>query len=200
MQGNKWLLAVVSGVAAISLTSPAMALMMSAPDGWYIEANAGSAHLSNDDYPGSTTSSGIGYNGNLGYKFMPYAGVEGGYSTYPDTKIKDEAGSRAATVRHYSYDLAIKAILPVSDSGFEGFAKIGVGRMVSDIKISDPVVASSLGVDRGSHSSTGVYMGVGAQLYFTPEIAVVAQWQRAQGNSSTGSEDLFGIGVSFLFV
>jgi hypothetical protein len=200
MQGNKWLLAVVSGVAAISLASPAMATMMSAPDGWYIELNAGSAHLSNDDYPGSTTSSGIGYNGNLGYKFMPYVGVEGGYSTYPDTKIKNEAGSRAADVRHYSYDLALKAILPVSDSGFEGFAKIGVGRMVSNIKISDAAVATPLGVDNGSHSSTGVYMGVGAQFYFTPEIAVVAQWQRAQGNSSTGSEDLFGIGVNFLFV
>ena len=71
MQGNKYLLATVSGLAALVMSTSAFAIM-SAPDGWYLEANAGSTNLSNKSYPGNSSSSGIGGNANLGYKFMPY--------------------------------------------------------------------------------------------------------------------------------
>lgn len=193
-------LMITIGFVLSSLAAPVMALTMSAPDGWYLEGNAGSSHLSNDNLPGQTSSSGIGGSGNLGYKFMPYGGLEMGYSQYATTSVKNTVGTKAAEVKHYSYDIAARAILPISDSGFEAFAKLGVGRIVSTTSIDDEAAANGLGIDKSSHSSTGVYLGVGGQVYFTPEFAVVVQWARAQGSSSSGTEDLFSLGVSFIFV
>lgn len=201
MQGKKFLLAVISGIAAIFAGTQAQASVfeMSYPNGWYVEANAGSVHLSNTSsvFPAgtSTSSSGIGGNANLGYKFMPYAALEIGYSQYPNTKINAEDGTRIATAKHYSYDIAAKGIIPVSDSGFEVFAKLGAQHIQLNISNDDPSYDVS-----GSHASTGVYMGAGGQLNIMPELGVVAQWQRAQGNSSSGTEDLFSIGLVLMFV
>ncbi len=197
MQGKK-ILAAITMVAAASLTTSAFALM-SVPSGWYLEGNAGSAKLSNKSYPGSSSSSGIGGNANLGYKFMPFLAGEIGYSLYPNTSIKNSTGTKAGSDRHYSYDIAVRGILPIAASGAEAFAKLGFSRLVDSVTINNSAAASSIGLASSSHSASGLYMGVGMQYYFMPELAVVAQWQRAQGNSSTGNEDLLSGGVSFIF-
>jgi opacity protein-like surface antigen len=199
MQGKRLVLTAFS-VAAMSLMQPALANMMSVPMGWFLEANGGSAHLSNTNFQGSTSSSGIGGNANLGYKFMPYVAGEVGYSRYPNTNIKTFSnGTTAGEIKHYSYGLSVRGILPISDSGFEVFAKLGVQRMKATISIQNAAAAASIGLGSSSHSSTGLYLGAGAQFYFMPEMAVVAQWQRAQGSSGTGTEDLYSLGLSFIF-
>lgn len=198
MQGNRLILAALSGVAAMVFAANASA-NMSAPYGWYAEANAGSAKLSNKSYPGSSSSSGIGGNLNAGYKFMPYFAIEIGYSLYPNTSVKDSTGTKAGSDRHYSYDAVAKGILPIGASGAEAFAKLGAGRLVSSMSISNAAVATAMGLSSSSHSATGLFMGIGMQYYFMPEMAVVGQWARAQGNSSTGNEDLLSGGVSFIF-
>lgn len=197
MQGKK-LLAAVSATAGLLLTTSAFALM-SVPCGWYLEANGGSASLSNKSYPGSSSSSGIGGSANLGYKFMPYLGGEIGYSLYPNTSIKAANGTKAGTDKHYSYDIAAKGILPIAASGLEAFGKVGFNRNVTSMTINNSAAANSIGLGTGSHSASGLYLGVGLQYYFMPEMAVVAQWARAQGNSSTGNEDLLSAGISFIF-
>lgn len=200
MQGKKLLLAVMSGIAAISLGSSAFAFEMSYPNGWYLEANLGSAHLSNTNYSGaSTSSSGIGGNGNLGYKFMPYAGLEIGYSQYPNTKINATDGTRIGTIKHYSYDIAAKGIIPISDSGFEVFGKLGAQHIQAHVSNDNSAPVQDVDLT-GSHSSTGLYLGIGGQLNIMPELGVVVQWQRAQGNSSTGTEDLYSVGLALMFV
>lgn len=198
MQGKKLLLAVIGGVAAISIGTSAQALEMSAPCGWYVELNAGSARISNINFSGlSTSSSGIGGNANVGYKFMPYAALELGYTKYPDTKLNLLDGTNIGTMTHYSYDIAGKGIVPISDSGFEVFAKLGAQHIQSRVQNSDSVE----GIDvNGSHSSTGIYLGLGGQVNIMPEIGVVVQWQRAQGSSSSGTEDLISVGVAFTFI
>jgi Outer membrane protein beta-barrel domain len=197
MQGKN-ILAAITTAAALTISSATFALM-SVPSGWYLEANAGSGKLSNKSYPGSSSSSGIGGNGNIGYKFMPYLAGEIGYSLYPNTSIKNGAGTKAGSDRHYSYDVAAKGILPIAASGAEAFAKAGFSRMVSSVTINNSAAAAGIGLGSSSHSASGLYLGVGMQYYFMPEMAVVAQWQRAQGNSSTGTEDLLSGGVSFIF-
>lgn len=208
MQRKRLVLGVLSVAAIMSLSSSALASMMSVPMGWYLEVNGGSGHLSNTNFPGSTSSSGIGGNANLGYKFMPYAAAEVGYSRYPGTKIKTNtndvddlvpSGTTAAQIKHYSYNVAARGILPISDSGFEVFGKIGVHRLMASTSIDDDYAALQLGITSDSHSTTGVYLGAGAQYYFMPELGIVAQWQRAQGSSSTGTEDLYSLGISFIF-
>lgn len=198
MQGKKFLLAVVAGCVFGVLATSASA-MMSVPNGWYIEANAGSTNLSNKNYPGSASTSGIGGNANIGYKFMPYFATEIGYSQYANSSIKDiSTGTKAGNDKHYAYDLAAKGILPIVDSGFEAFAKVGVTRVGNKMSINSQTAATAIGLSSSSHSDTGIYLGVGGQYYFMPELAVVVQWQRAQGNSSTGTLDLVSGGLSFI--
>jgi hypothetical protein len=176
---------------------------MSIPYGWYVEANAGSSHLSNKSYgSGSASSSGWGGNANLGYKFMPFLGLEIGYSQYAKTTIQTPSGpdqQKAAQDNHYSYGIWARGILPIADSGVELFGKLGAQRITSRVTIQNQQAANQIGIGASRHGSTGLFIGIGGQYYFYPEIAAVVQWQRAQGNSSTGTEDLYSIGFSFIF-
>lgn len=198
MQGKKLLRAVSSTFALLLLAAPAYAVM-SLPYGWYLEGNAGSSSLTEKSYPGSDSSSGVGYNGMVGYKFMPYFAMEAGYSRYPETIIKNGAGNKAGTDRHDSYQITGKGIIPVYESGFELFAKLGATRVASDLKIDNVANANSIGLTGSSHNDINIYFGFGGQYYFMPELAFVAQWQRAVGNSSTGTLSLFSGGISFIF-
>lgn len=200
MRSVKILLIAATTSFACGAMSSALA-MMSATEGWYLEANVGSTKLSNQGYPAlaSSSSSGIGGNLNLGYKFMPYAAAELGYTQYANTTIKDQFGNKAAKDRHYSYDIAVKGILPIADSGFEPFAKLGVARLNSKITISNETAANNINLQSSNRNTNNLYMAVGAQYYFMPEMAMNVQWARARGNRTTGTLDLISAGVSFIF-
>jgi hypothetical protein len=156
--------------------------------------------MAGKSYPGSSSASGIGGNANLGYKFMPYFGAEIGYTLYANTSITDPAtGTKAGSDKHYSYDAALRGIVPIVDSGVELFGKLGVGRQNSSVSISNAAAAAAIGLGSSQHSATGLYIAAGAQYYFMPEFAANAQWARSQGNSSTGTLDLVSVGLSFIF-
>ncbi len=200
MQGNRRLLAAIAGFTSLFISLPIFAVM-SVPYGWYVEADAGETKLSNTNYPGNVSTSGIGGSGEIGYKFMPYFGTEIGYTRYANTTIKEpNTNNTAAKVTNSSYDLAIKAILPVMTSGVEAFAKAGVSRALASVSVKNTEAASDIGMATSSadHSATGVYLGLGAQWYFMPELALVGQWARATGNNTTGTMDLYSLGLSFI--
>lgn len=199
MHGKKLLPAIIGGFSLL-LAMPSFA-DMSLPNGWYLEANAGNTSLSNFNAPnsGSVSSSGIGYNANLGYKFMPYIGTEFGYTLYANSSIYNAAGTKASIVKHYAWDIAAKGILPFYNSGFEAFAKLGVQRLASNYSTQNSAAATGLGLTNASHSATGVYIGGGVQYYFMPEFAINAQWMQAKGDSTTGTESLLSGGASFIF-
>lgn len=197
MQGKRLLAAALSGIVLLSVATSAFAVM-SVPYGWYVEGNVGSTNLSNKSYPGSSSSSGIGGGGNVGYKFMPYFALEAGYTQYANTSIKDNTGTKAGTDKHYSYDLAGKGILPIVDSGVELFAKLGFGRVNSHVTINSDTAASNIGLSSSSHTAGGLFYGGGIQYYVMPELAVNAQWEQAQGSSSTGNVALLSAGISFI--
>lgn len=188
--------AVISGLAAVMFTTSALAMQMSAPDGWYLEGNLGSAHLSNVDYEGGASNNGFAWNLNLGYKFMPYAAIEGGYTSYTQSTIVFD-GFTLARISRYSYDIAGKGILPIQDSGFELFAKLGAAHMRASATSTDSDPADRFSA---SANATNFYAGLGAQFNFMPELGVVVQWQRAQGNHDTGTEDFFSVGLAFIAV
>lgn len=198
MQGKKLLLAAaMSGTLLCAI--PAWA-DMSMPDGWYLDGNIGGSRQSDKSYPGpsSSSSSGLGGSVDVGYKFMPYFGAEIGYSLYANTIVKDQFGTKAATDKHYSYDLAGKGILPLGPSGAEAFAKLGIGRLKSSVRVNNATAANNIGISNNQHSDTALYMALGGQYYFYPSLAAVAQWARQQGNSNTGDMDLYTIGVSWI--
>jgi hypothetical protein len=197
MQG-RILRGILVSSSLLLLAAPAFA-DMSLPYGWYLEGNVGSSSLTNSGYPGNVSSSGVGYNGNLGYKFMPYVAAEIGYTQYANSTVTDDFSNKAGIGKHYTWNMAAKGILPFSNSGFEGFAKLGVQRIASSMTIQDATAATNIGLSSASHSATGVYLAAGVQYYFMPEFAINAQWARAQGNSSTGTESLLSGGLSFIF-
>ena len=201
MRGMKLFLVAAASFAAFSAAESASAAMP-LPIGWYAEANVGTSKQSNENYGTnlSTSSSGFAGNVNLGYKFMPYFGVELGGTRYAKTKIKSN-GSTVANDNHYSYDIAGKGILPISDSGAAFFAKVGVSRINSHVVISDPTTMNNNGssVNSGSRAVTGAYFGLGGEYNYMANSAVNLQWARAKGNSSTGNLDLYSIGISYIF-
>jgi opacity protein-like surface antigen len=200
MQGKKIILSAVAALTALTFAAAPAFAVMSVPCGWYLEGSGGSTHLSNISYPGNVSSSGIGGNANLGYKFMPYFAAEMGYTLYANTNIKNGANTTAGTVKYYSYDLAGKGILPIAGSGFEAFGKLGVERLNAHVSLNNATAANQIGLTSSQHSATGLYLGAGAQYYFMPEMAVVAEWARAIGSSNgTGTMDLYSLGVSFIF-
>lgn len=197
MQGRKKVLTATLSSLLVFAVMPAWAIM-SVPNGWYAEGNVGTSRLSNKTYPGSASKSGLSGNLNVGYKLMPFAGIEIGYTYYSSTTIK-ASGVKAGTDKHYSYDIAAKGILPFSNTGFELFAKLGAARSSSQLRVNNATAAASVGLAASTHSAVGYYMGLGGQYYFMPEFALVAQWQRAVGDSKTGTLDLYSAGLSFLF-
>jgi len=197
MQGRKLLLTVLSSITACVMASPALSLELSAPDGWYAEANAGISHVSNTNF-NISANNGLSYNVNVGYKIMPYLGIEAGYTWYKESKFTFE-GFTIADISHYSFDAALKGMLPVG-CGVEFFGKLGASHIRSKATLANDVLIDIVGKISDSSDATGVFVGLGGQINIMPEMSIDLQWQRATGNKNTGNIDLFSIGIAFIFV
>lgn len=183
-----------------NFVSPAWAVC-SLPSGFYLEYNWGATRSMGKTYPGVSTivNTGTGWNGTFGYKIMPYVAVEGGYTRYADARLENSEGTTAARDHHYAVDVAAKGIFPVMKTGLEVFAKAGVARIVSSIGSVDTAASAVDGLtfDTNSHSAMGLYIGGGVNYAFTKSLAMNTQYERANGNSSTGNMDLVSVGLSF---
>jgi opacity protein-like surface antigen len=193
------LLVVIFSVAYFSTQALAAC---SLPSGFYLEYNYGASRSMAKTYPGVPTivNSGTGWNGTLGYKFIPYVAVEGGYTRYADARLENSAGTTAARDRHYGVDVAVKGIFPVMNTGLELFAKAGVVRLVSEIGSVDVAASAvdSLTFDTNGHSAMGLFYGAGVDYAVTKSFLINAQYARANGNSSTGNMNLVSVGISVL--
>lgn len=175
---------------------------LSPTDGWYMEATGGVAYLSSMDYPNNTTADNTGGAGsvNVGYKFFPYVGTEMGYSFFSTNDVKNNSGTVISSNSHYAYYLAVRGMYPFPLTGLEGFARLGGGRMNTDITIKNASAASAVGLNRGGKKSAmGLLAGVGVQYYFLPQVAGVLAWQMTQGDGRTGTENLLSVGLSAIF-
>lgn len=175
--------------------------VMSIPAGWYLEGNIGMSKATNKSYPGvsSTQNTGKGWSANVGYKFMPYFGLEAGYARYAPTRLNSPTET-VARDSHTSIDVAAKGILPFGCSGFELFAKLGVARINSQIGVIDSNGAAAAGLtfDTSGQSATGLFAGIGAQYSFTPSISANIQWDTAKGNSKTGNLQVLTAGLAYI--
>lgn len=202
MQG-KCLLRLFFMVSCLFSTSLyAFSGFLSPTDGWYVEGAGGVAYLSSMNYPSGTTADHTGGAGtvNVGYKFFPYLGSEMGYSFFSTNDVKNSSGTVISSNSHYAYYLAVRGIYPFPLTGLEGFARLGGGRMNTDITIKNASAASAVGLNRGGKKSAmGLLAGFGAQYYFLPQVAGVLAWQVTEGDNRTGTENLFSIGLSAIF-
>lgn len=171
------------------------------PKGWYLEANYGETRASHKDYPTVYTddNTGPGWSGAAGYKFMPYFGVEGGYTRYAPNRLKSP-DKTVAKDNHYAVDIAAKGFFPLASTGLELFGKLGVAKIYSDIGVTDAANAAAYGMtfNTRDQSSTGLYTGGGVDYSFSPSWAVNAQWEKAFGNDTTGNLELLSFGITFI--
>ncbi len=201
MLKKKTLLKTASALSLFGMVTLAYAAMP-VPTGWYLEGNIGGSKATSKSYPGvsSMKNTGKGWGINVGYKFIPYLGLEAGFARYAPTRLNSPVET-VARDSHTSYDIAGKAILPIACSGVDLFAKVGVARINSQIGVIDGVGAANYGLtfNTSSQSATGLYAGAGGDYYFTPNIAANVQWSVAKGNSKTGNLQLLTAGLSYIF-
>lgn len=170
----------------------------SLPTGWYVEGNAGQSRVSGVSNSNGSNTTGMGWNANAGYKFTPYFGLEGGYTSYATNNLKSN-GVRYAKNTFRSWDIAMKGIFPVPSTGIELFAKAGAAQIQSNLTISNKALAAANNVSKSNTKKVGVYLGAGADLFFFPNFGVNVQWARAKGNSNnTGTLDLYSVGIDIM--
>lgn len=201
MKRIKRLALAMVGMMTVGVAVPTFAVA-SLPCGWYAEGNVGSVTVSDVSYGDDTSAkvSGVGWNVNGGYKFMPFFGIDLGYTRYTNGNISIDGVNFAQVNSRYSYQLAGKGILPLCDTGVELFAKLGIARLVTSLETTDSDIADVVpNYSSGSRLSTGAYFGAGAGYNFTPSLAANIQWSRAAGNNNTGRIDLLSVGMSFIF-
>lgn len=201
MSQIKAIVFMIISFAAIAVASSAVLAANTLPAGWYVEGNLGQSRISDVNYGAGTSfgRTGFGWGGNAGYKFMPFFAAEAGYTKYDDTLIKNSAGTEAGKAKHYSLDLAGKAMLPIGATGIELFAKLGIAHIHSQVVVTNTAAASSTGINRGSRTTNGLFLGVGADYSVLPNFPINVQWTRAKGTSSTGTLDLFSVGLGYIF-
>ncbi|MBA3662220.1 MAG: outer membrane beta-barrel protein [Gammaproteobacteria bacterium] len=161
---------------------------------WYVGGNIGVAHLHDRANPFSDDSvdeNGPGGSVVGGYQINSIIGAEIGYTGY--TNSREYAGSTLiAKTEHYAVHLAATARYPLFD-GWSALGKLGVAYSY----------AQKMAIATGSaaSSSTGnLYWGLGLDYSVTPTIDFIAQFAEARGNRSTGSSDLWSLGVVWALV
>ncbi|OAI48972.1 hypothetical protein AYO45_03795 [Gammaproteobacteria bacterium SCGC AG-212-F23] len=203
MTGKKHVaLFLASTLMICSAATSAFATCAPLAKGWYVEGLGGSTNTFGKSYPqiNSVKRTGFGWGLNAGYKFIPYFGLEVGYIHPASTLLRAPIGGTNARDNHYAYDVAGKAMMPLGATGAEVFAKLGISRVSSKIGSVDANAAAQnhFTFNTTNQNSTGVFGGVGVGYSFMPPLQANLQWERSNGNSSTGSIDFYAFGISYI--
>lgn len=161
---------------------------------WYVGGNIGGSYVHDKPFPGTpdyVAENGVGWNVNTGYQFFhiysAMFGGELGYSQYADSREYLSPSTTVGRTEHYSAYLAATGQVPLIYN-FSALGKLGVAYGYAR-KNAYPTNFSA------SANSYGLYYGGGLMYNVTKAAALVAQWNRDRGNGSTGSTDLYTIGV-----
>ena len=139
--------------------------------GWYIDAAAGMTNTNSSD---GDDNNALGYNVNAGYKFIPFLGLEAGYTSY--------GTSSSSFTGNHAIDIAVKGIIPFPEIGAEIFAKLGGAKVYPN----------------DSDNESGLYYSFGGSYYFTSHFSGILQWSQARGGKDAGPFDLLSIGFGYL--
>lgn len=173
------------------------------PFGWYVEGNVGKSTIWDKFYGNGTNSrnTGTGWSIAGGYKFNHYFAAEVGYTQYAMSRITNPVRTTIGQDQHWSVDLAGKGILPIFETGFELFAKAGIGHIYSYTTLTNQAAAAAYGINlnTGSHSRTMYYVGGGLDYAFTRSLIANVQWMRQRGGRLTGDGILESVGLSWIF-
>jgi opacity protein-like surface antigen len=189
---------IVALLAATAAVSAAQAQTVQTQPRAYVGVGVASV-----DHTYSSVNNGIavtdkdGYNGNAkifgGYEVNQTWGVEAGYTDLnkADFSYVTPTGSGRGKADGSQYYVAAKGNYPINDQ-FSAYAKLGVEH--SQRKIRDTGIADI------SDSNTGAYASVGLQYNITPQVGVVAEYERYGKDKDFGAKaDAWTIGARYSF-
>jgi hypothetical protein len=180
-----------ASAAALACLAPAMAhaqMSAAAPTGLY--GNLGYGYI--DGQGSGHLDAAIG---RLGYRFMPYFGVEGegalGIGSDHDTIVDPTTGASVRASLKLKHELAAYAVgfAPLSDKT-DLFARIGYG--------TQKFRAKAAGFS-ASDSVESVNYGLGAQHHFDGVNGVRAEWTRYDLKEGLGHSDTYSVTYSRRF-
>jgi len=137
---------------------------------------------------------GIGTRLFAGYNMNQYAAIEGGFTYYSSMKYNTTLVSNNVKTRAASFDLLGKGMLPLADSGFGVFGKLGGAYLNS--KTTGSVEGISL--PSSSSSSFRPVVGVGVSYDMTQNWVADLSYTRILYNSSqVKNPDFIALGISY---
>lgn len=160
---------------------------------WYVGGNVGVSHVHDSrtaNLPSSMNQNGPGWSVDGGYQFNSLLGAELGYTQYHNSRetIGSILGTSVtlAQTEHYAVDVAGTLRYPL-------FYKISaLGKLGAAYSYANKIF---VGGPSASSGSVSLYGGLGVQYSVTRTVDFILQWAGARGNDSTGSTELYSLGV-----
>lgn len=187
---------VVALIAATAAISAAHAQTTQTEPHVYLGLGLASA---DHDYSvnGMNVTNSDGYSGNVkvfgGYEIDPIWGVEIGYIDFRNAGFNYNAAgvNGHGTSDGNAYYLAAKAQYPINEQ-FAVYGKLGVERSRRNLK--------DVGFFNQGDSDTGVYGSVGVQYKLTPQVGLLAEYERYGRTKAFGARpDVWTIGARYNF-
>lgn len=164
--------------------------MLGAGIGPYVDINGGYGFSDSNTINSAVNqkNSGFGYNINAGWMFIPFIGLEAGYTKYTDVTYRLNNQNQSASSD--SYDIAIKGVAPLPLTGFSLYGKLGVGQLRQG-----SLNFSSNNIDK--QTANNLYWAVGAKYDIALGFYSQLQYAVQQGGNSLPSNSLLSLGIGY---
>lgn len=161
---------------------------------WYVAGNLGLSRVYDNAAPNSNNSvdeNGPGWDADIGYQINKFFGAEIGYSQYYNSR--EMSGSTiVARTTHFATHLDATGRYPVYEK-LSVLGKVGAAY----------AYAQKMFTATGASASAALvtpYLAAGLAYELTPRVNMVGQWSFVRGNSKTGSNTLYTLGMEFAIV
>lgn len=170
----------------ISLASSAQALYLELNPGY---SNSGNATLSDGaNHFTSKQDKHLGWNVNLGEKFLGLVGLEAGFTEYAKTQWQSNNADGSSKMSSYHFAI----VLPHSLGPFFLVTKLGYGRsMRGSVNVND--------IHFNDKAHANIFWGLGAGVYVLPSLYTALQYQQIQGRDGNPNLNITTLGLGYTF-
>lgn len=193
---------VIATILGAALALP----LIAQAEGYYVGANVGRAEqkISIDGF-GSDKDTDTGFKLYGGRDLTKNFGVEVGYVNFGKVgdSITDGADTLSVSLKPYALYLAGTGTLPLSEQ-FSVFAKVGVSMNRTKVSASANIPSEGFSFsDSTTERNTAAMVGIGAAYKFTPNMALVAEYENfgkvLDEDGVNVKADLVSVGLRYKF-
>ena len=198
---------IIKKLSFILLITGTISAAYATGEGGYLGLMVGASNLHGQNQsatisPGVTETArsegtGVGTRLFVGYNMNRYAAIEGGYTYFSSMTYKTNTFSNNVKTRFGSFDVLGKGMLPIADSGFDIFAKLGGAYVHS--KTSGKI--ENVSIPGSSASAFRPAGAIGASYDITQNwVADLSYNQIFYSSSTVNNPSLIALGISYHLV